>query len=114
MLTGVSKSLVNVSSPVPLGVIVRLSFEFVWIVAAPVPPSSRVGFEIATVPVVPPILRVVAAPAKLTVVAIVFTSANVVEPVVKDVVISGEVPNTEKPVPVSSDRVSRRTEDNPV
>jgi hypothetical protein len=44
---------------------------------------------------------VVAAPPKLIVVAAVLSSANVVDAVVKLVVIAGEVPNTATPVPVS-------------
>ena len=48
-------------------------------------------------------LSVVEAPAKLTVVAVVLTSAKVVEPVVRLVVIAGDVPKTATPVPVSSD-----------
>jgi chaperonin GroEL len=49
-----------------------------------------------------PMLIAVAAPKALTVVAFVFNSANVPEPVVSDVVMFGDVPNTATPVPVSS------------
>jgi hypothetical protein len=66
------------------------------------------------VPVPAPILSVVAAPAKLTVVAVVLTKAKVVEPVVRLVVIAGEVPKTATPDPVSSDMESMRTEDRAV
>ena len=45
---------------------------------------------------------VVVAPKALTVVAVVFTNAKVVDAVVIEVVIAGEVPNTRTPVPVSS------------
>ena len=54
------------------------------------------------VPVAAPRLRAVAAPAKLTVVAVVLTRAKVVEGVVKLVVIAGDVPKTATPDPVSS------------
>ena len=54
------------------------------------------------VPVAAPRLRVVAAPAKFTVVAVVLTRAKVVEGVVRLVVMAGEVPKTATPVPVSS------------
>ena len=46
---------------------------------------------IVAVPVAAPIERVVAAPAKFTVVAVVLTRANVVLPVVREVVTAGEV-----------------------
>ena len=46
---------------------------------------------IVTVPEALPILRVVAAPAKLTVVAVVFSKSNEALPVVRLVVIAGEV-----------------------
>jgi len=56
-------------------------------------------------------VKVVAAWAKLTVVAVVLIKAKVVEGVVKEVVIAGEVPKTATPVPVSSDKVFRRTDE---
>lgn len=71
-------------------------------------------FRILAVPVVAPMVRVVAAWAKLTVVAVVLTKANVVEPVVKEVVIAGEVPNTATPLPVSSVRASSKAADKAV
>ena len=63
------------------------------------------------VPLDAPTDKVVAAPAKLTVVAIVFANAKVVESVIREVVIVGEVANTANPVPVSSERVLRRTDE---
>ena len=54
---------------------------------------------------------VVAAPAKLTVVAVVFNSAKVVEPVVSEVVIAGDVPKTATPLPVSSEIALARLAD---
>jgi len=45
---------------------------------------------------------VVAAPAKLTVVALLLIRSKEVDPVVREVEISGEVPKTRRPVPVSS------------
>ena len=53
-------------------------------------------------PVAAPILTVVPAPAKLTVVAPVLTRSKDPLGVVHDVVIAGLVPNTNAPVPVSS------------
>ena len=73
-----------------------------------------VAFRIDAVPVVPPIVRVVAAPAKSTVVAVVLIRAKVVDPVVREVVIAGEVPNTLTPEPVSSVKASRRAADKAV
>ena len=55
------------------------------------------------VPVAAPIDNVVAAFAKLTVVAVVLIRSNELLPVVKDVVIAGLVPNTNAPEPVSSE-----------
>ena len=55
-----------------------------------------------TVAALAPMLSVVAAPKAFTVVAVVLTRANVVEPVTSDVVMLGEVPNTRTPEPVSS------------
>ena len=73
------------------------------------PEKSTVAFLMVAVPVVAPIVRVVAALAKLTVVAVVSTRSKLVEPVVKEVVIAGEVPNTKSPaVPVSSETESAR------
>ena len=57
---------------------------------------------IVTVPAVAPMLRVVAAPNALTVVAVVFSRSNDEEPVSMEVVKVGEVPNTSTPDPVSS------------
>ena len=53
-------------------------------------------------PVAAPILTVVPAPAKLTVVAPVLTKSKDALGVVNDVVIAGLVPNTNALVPVSS------------
>ena len=54
------------------------------------------------VPVAAPILKAVAAFAKLTVVAVVLIRSNDALGVVRDVVIAGLVPNTNAPEPVSS------------
>ena len=48
---------------------------------------------------------VVAPPARLTVVAVVLSKSKEDEPVVKLVVIAGEVPKTATPLPVSSDKM---------
>ena len=58
---------------------------------------------IVVVPVAAPMFKVVAAPAKFTVVAPAFISANVAELVVREVRKSGDVANTNLPVPVSSE-----------
>ena len=55
------------------------------------------------VPVAAPILNAVAALAKFTVVAVVLIKSKLVDPVVIDVVNAGLVPNTNTPVPVSSE-----------
>lgn len=75
--------------------------------------KARVELPTVSVPELPPMLRVVAAPAKLTVVAVAFIKLKLEEPVVKLVVMSGLVPNTATPVPVSSVRVFARTDDAP-
>ena len=67
-------------------------------------PEMEAALFMVVVPVAAPRLRLVAAPAKLTVVAVVLTRAKVVEGVVMLVVMVGEVPKTATPVPVSSDR----------
>ena len=54
------------------------------------PPRVRVA-EVEALPVGAPMFKVVAAPAKLTVVAVVLRRSKEVDPVVKDVVITGEV-----------------------
>ena len=56
---------------------------------------------------------VVAPPAKLTVVAVVLSRSKLVEGVVKEVVIAGDVPKTATPVPVSSVRAFSRAEEGP-
>jgi len=73
--------------------------------------KASVGLLTVNVPDVAPTLIAVAAPAKLTVVALALTRAKVDEPVVNDVVIFGLVPKTATPVPVASVRVLRRTDD---
>lgn len=77
------------------------------------PEKSTVAFRMVAVPVVAPMVRVVAALAKLTVVAVVSTRSKEEEPVVREVVMAGEVPNTDTPVPVSSVRALRRSADAP-
>lgn len=69
-------------------------------------PDWSAGFIVTFAP--DPILIVVAAPAKFTVVAVVFTSAKVVEGVVSEVVMAGDVPKTATPVPVSSVKAANR------
>ena len=92
----------------------RSSLDPVVMVAAPPPPRLSVGFCIEAVPVVAPMVRAAAALPKLIVVAVVSRRSNDVEPVVRDVEIAGDVLNTATPPePVSSVRVSDRTEDNP-
>jgi len=114
MLTPVSPSDVNVSSPVPLGVIVRFPFVVVCIVVSDPPPTLIVGLLRDKVPVVAPTLRVVAAPNALIVVAVVLNTSNEASPVRTLVVNVGDVPNTATPVPVSSDRESIKNCDVPV
>ena len=63
---------------------------------------------IVAVPDDAPIASVVAAPAKLTVVAVVFNKSKLVEAVVREVVIAGDVPKTATPVPVSSERLAAK------
>lgn len=55
------------------------------------------------VPDVAPMVSAVAAPAKFTVVAVALIRSNDALPVVSEVVIAGEVPNTREPLPVSSE-----------
>src|SRR3989344_5652023 len=69
-------------------------------------PETEAALAMVVVPVAAPIFKAVAAPAKLTVVAVVLTKAKVVEPVVRLVVIAGDVPKTATPDPVSSDMES--------
>ena len=57
-------------------------------------PETEAELAMVVVPVAAPRLRAVAAPAKLTVVAVVLSRAKVVEGVVKLVVMAGEVPKT--------------------
>ena len=76
------------------------SAPFILNVVAVVPVIT--GLPIVNVPVEAPIPSVVAAPAKLTVVAVALIKLKVVLPVVKLVVIAGLVPNTKTPLPVSS------------
>ena len=97
-------SMVIASPPSP-SVITPLASKVPLAVRVPVAVKALLT---VVVPVPAPIERVVAAPAKLTVVAVVLTSEKVVEPVVIEVVMSGEVPNTATPVPVSSDNELRR------
>ena len=61
-----------------------------------------------------PMVKPVAAPAKLTVVAVVLRRSKDVEAVVSDVVIAGDVPKTATPVPVSSVSVAKRADDAPL
>jgi hypothetical protein len=70
--------------------------------------AARVVLFTVIVPVAAPMFSVVAAPPKFSVVAVVFTKANVVDGVVKLVVIAGDVPNTATPVPVSSVNAARK------
>ena len=71
----------------------------------PVPPPKAIDEAV----LVPSMVKVVAAPAKLTVVAVVFNKSKLVDGVVKLVVIAGEVPNTATPVPpVSSEIMEAR------
>ena len=63
--------------------------------------AARVVLFTVIVPVAAPMFSVVAAPPKFSVVAPVFTKANVVDAVVRLVVIAGDVPNTKAPEPVS-------------
>jgi hypothetical protein len=63
------------------------------------PPRVRVA-DMEALPVGAPKFNVVAAPAKLTVVAVVLSKSKLVEPVVKEVVSSGEVLITTFPLPV--------------
>jgi hypothetical protein len=64
--------------------------------------------RIVAVPEVAPIVKVVAAPKALTVVAVVLKTEKVVDPVLTAVVNEGEVLKTATPVPVSSDKESIR------
>ena len=66
---------------------------------------------IVTVPDAFPIFKDVAAPPKLIVVAVVLSKSKDVLPVVKLVVIDGDVPNTSTPDPVSSDITPARSDD---
>lgn len=96
----------------PPGMRARLVVPPVWICLTPVAEEklrmvesalkARLVFWMVVVPVVAPMVRVVAAWAKLTVVAVVLTRAKVDEGVVNEVVIAGEVAKTMTPVPVSS------------
>ncbi len=84
------------SEVVPAGKIAAVLLDGV----APSTPSTP---SIEVRPLALPMLRAVdAPPAKFTVVAVVLSSAKVVEPVVSEVVSAGLVPNTATPVPVSS------------
>ena len=67
-------------------------------------PEMEAALAMVVVPVAAPMLRAVAAPAKLTVVAVVFKRSKEVEPVVRLVVMAGDVPKTATPEPVSSDK----------
>ena len=73
----------------------------------------KVRLLIVVVPVDAPRERVVAAPNALTVVATVLNTSRDVEADRTEVVKVGEVPKTDTPVPVSSVRVLRRTDDRP-
>ena len=66
------------------------------------PEERFISFCTVVVPLVAPIVSAVAAPAKLIVVAVVFSRLNDVLAVVIDVVNDGLVPNTSEPDPVSS------------
>jgi hypothetical protein len=63
------------------------------------PPSVNIA-EIEALPVGAPKFKVVAAPAKLTVVAVVLSKSKLVEAVVKEVVSAGDVLMTTFPLPV--------------
>lgn len=76
--------------------------------------AARVVLFTVNVPVAAPTFSVVAAPPKFSVVAPVFTRANVVDAVVRLVVIAGDVPNTATPVPVSSVNAARKFADDGV
>jgi hypothetical protein len=76
--------------------------------------NARVVFLTVAVPVVAPIVRVVAAPAKLTVVAVVLIRSKELDPVVREVVIAGDVPKTATPLPVSSVNALDRAEEAPL
>ena len=74
-------------------------------------PEMEAALAMVVVPVAAPIFKAVAAPAKLTVVAVVLTRAKVVEGVVRLVVMAGEGPKTARPDPVSSDIELIKTDD---
>ncbi len=65
-------------------------------------PTSVPPLIVVVAVVASPMVSAVAAPAKFTVVAVVFRRANVLLPVVRLVVNWGDVPKTSNPVPVSS------------
>ena len=88
---------ITVAAPAKLTVVATVLYRF-CVVCVPI----TVGLPIVSVPLIPPIANVVAAPAKLTVEAIPLIKLKVVLDVVKLVVISGLVPNTKTPLPVSS------------
>ncbi len=86
-----------------------------------VPAVLRAPFErlimalaMVAVPDPAPRLRVVAAPKASIVVALVLKTSKSVVAVVIEVVISGEVPKTETPVPVSSERDASKAAEAPV
>lgn len=135
--TDVSESEASTMLPVPLGASVRLLFVVVPIVAGEPAPRLRVVDEIpsvvaevivarfaavivvalgrsnaslliVTLPPVSPRLRVEAAPNALIVVAVVLNTSNEASAVTTLVVNVGVVPNTDTPVPVSSDSESIR------
>ena len=77
-----------------------------------VDPSEKLSeLFIVVVPVDAPIEIVVAAPNALMVVAVVLNTLNDVLPVTTLVVNEGEVPNTNAPVPVSSDMTPASSDD---
>ena len=81
---------------------VKAAVMFVPLILYDLPDAKLISFLTVVVPVVPPIVSAVAAPAKLSVVAVVFNKSNDVLAVVIDVVNAGLVPNTKAPDPVSS------------
>ena len=69
---------------------------------------SKVGVLMVVVPVVAPIVRLVAAPAKLRVVAVALKTSKLADPVMTEVRKDGDVAKTNEPVPVGSVTEERR------
>ncbi len=106
-----SLELIATVSPLSPSVISPLAVSVPLVVVIPVIVKALL---IVVVPVAAPIESVVAAPPKFIVVAVVFANAKVVESVMREVVIVGDVANTASPVPVSSDKVFNKFADVPV